>query len=224
MEAVSLPVELDAVPLPASRHLLDVPEAVLPHLRMLEVPGHREPRRRLVAQHPFGMLDPHASKLGMSHRSEVGRLRAAEVVVVHPHRGVDLHAKLVAASDDLRLRVLPPRDHAPDVLVERVRLCALVHPPVYVPDGLQHVALPPGRVLPHAPEVRPDLRVLHRPVHLVEELLHRLRMLRVPVRVPVPVVYQSILWWFWHTFCSLPCWRLVYCDKAHRIVVERPLK
>ena len=171
MEPVPLPVELDAVPVPSTRHLLDVPEAVLPYLWMLEVPRQREPRSRLVAEHPFRMLDPQARQLRVPHRRQIGRLRPAEVVVVHPHRGVHLHPKLVPSRYDLRLRVLPARDHAPDVLMERVGLRALVHPPMHVPDRLQHVALPSGRVLPNAPEMRPDLRLLHRPVDLVEKLL-----------------------------------------------------
>ena len=200
MEPVPLPVELDAVPIPAARHLLDVVEAVLPHFGHFEVPRQREPRRRLVAEHPLGVLDPHPRQCVVPHGRQVGRLCPAEVVVVHPHRTVHLHPKLVAARDDLRLRVLASLDHAPDILVERVRLRVLIDPLVNVPDRLQRVALPSRRVLSHAPEVRPDLRLLHRSVDLVEKLLHRLGELRVPVRVPVPVVYQSILWWFWHDF------------------------
>ena len=181
-------------PIPAPRHLLDVVEAVLPHLGHLEVPRQREPRRRLVAEHPFGVLDPHARQFVVPHGRQVGRLCPAEVVVIHPHRAVHRHPKLVPARDDLRLRVLASLDHAPDVLVKRERMRVLIHPVVNVPDGLQHVALPSRRMLPDAPEVRFYLRVLHRPVDLVEELLHRLRELRIPVRIPVPVVYQSIMW------------------------------
>ena len=202
MEAVPLPVQLDAVPIPASSNLLHVLEPVLAYLRHLQIPRQRKPRRRLVPKQPLGMLDPHSRKLAVPQGRQIGRLRAAKVVVVHPHRRIDLHTQTAAALDDLCLRILAALDHGDDVLVEREGLRALIHPPVNVPNRLQNAALPSRGMLPHTPKMSANLRILHRRIDLLDELLHRLWILRVGVRVPVPVVYQSIVRRLWHRIRS----------------------
>ena len=195
VEGVPLPVQLDAVPVVALADLADVVEAVAADLGDRHVPGEGEPLGGAVAQEPLGVAAPQLGQLRVVQGGQVGDLGAVEVVVVHAHRGVDLQPQAVAALDERRLRVLAALQHEADVLGVRQRPGPFVAPAVDVAELLQDVGGPARGVLADAPEQGAHLGLFQGRVHALQEGLHRLGDLVVPVRGPVPVVDDAVGWW-----------------------------
>ena len=125
-----------------------------------------------------------------------------------------MHPKLATPLDRRGLRVFPTFDHCENVLIERVRMGAVVLPVHMLAEGLQHFAPVPRHVLADAPEIRSYLRVFQRRVHRAEKLLHRLRDLVVTVRRTVPVVDDSVVRWLRHlqSPCEYRVWQFILRD------------
>ena len=195
VEGVALPVQLDPVPVVALADLADVVEAVAADLGDRHVPGEGEPLGGARAEEPLGVAAPQLGQLGVMEGGQVGDLGAVEVVVVHAHRGVDLQAQAAAALDEGRLRVLAALEHAADVLGVGQGVGPFVAPAVDVAELLEGLGGPARGVLADAPEQGAHLGLFQGRVRALEEGLHRLGDLVVPVRGPVPVVDDAVGWW-----------------------------
>jgi hypothetical protein len=99
----------------------------------------------------------------------------------------------VPAFDDGLLRILATFEHLSNVLGEVVVVGILVYATVFVTEQLEILTLPTGRMFSDAPEQGVGLGVLERGIDRLEEILHRLRYLRIPVRGTVPVVDDPVV-------------------------------
>ena len=192
VEGVALPVQLDAVPVGQLTGLADVGELVLADPGVGEVPGADAAALGHVidVEEPLGMVLPQPGAL--VQLPELVGAGVVEVVVVHPHRDVDVHPELVSPLDHGLVHVLAGLEEAPHVLGVAHRPHRGVDPAGALPLALVDLRRPEGLVAADAPEHGVHLGALERTEHVVDELLRGLWMLPVGEAVAVPVEDDAV--------------------------------
>ena len=141
-------------------------------------------------QEPLGMVLPQPGAL--VELLEFVGTGVVEVVVVHPHGDVDVHPELVPPLDHGLVHALAGLEEAPHVLGVAHGAHRGVDAAGALAFPLVHLGRPEGLVAADAPEHGVHLRALERSVHVVHELLRRLRMLAVGEAVAVPVEDDAV--------------------------------
>ena len=202
MEGVALPVNLNAVPVREHTRLPNAEQCVLPHLGNRHVPRRYRPSWRVAdAEHPLRVVLAELRELrsnGLRHLLGRERERLSggvrpEVVVVHADGDVHVHAEIVPAAYHVSVQVFPAVEHCADALGPSELLDGAVGAFTWVDDGLQIVGGPSGLLRADTPEEGPDLRVLQRPVYLVEQVVDALGILRLAEERAVMIEHDAVV-------------------------------